>query len=166
MCLEETLDRGPGAHSGEVHAKPYDQDKVIKVNISDWLTRVTLDIIGHAGFGYSINALGNQKHPLVDAFSRLLDPIKMTPIVFLGIQAIARFPWILKIPAPVPFVRLAQRSLYLMKQCARDMLESKMEALEAGQLDDDKDILSCIIKADGLAVEGRDKLTDEEVSFA
>lgn len=159
------MDRDPGADSSEIYIKPYDQGKTIKVNINDWLTRVTLDIIGQAGFGYSIKALRDQEHPLVKAFARLLNPIKVTPIVFLGIQAIARFPWISKIPVPVPFVRLAQRSLYLMKQCARNMLESKTEELKSGQLDDEKDILSCIIKANRLAVLEKDKLTDEEVSL-
>ena len=137
-----------------------------RINVSDWLTRVTMDIVGSSGFGHNIGALDNQDHALVDAFARMLTPFKMNAILFLGIQFIAKFTWIAKIPVPIPGVRLAQRSLSLMKQCAREMLDSKQDELKLGQLEDEKDILSCIIKANKLATSEKERLTDEEVRNA
>lgn len=41
------------------------------VEVSSWLSKVTLDIIGMTGFGYAFNSLGGESNELANAFSGL-----------------------------------------------------------------------------------------------
>ena len=49
---------------------------------NDWTTRVTLDIIGIAGFGRDFNAVNNERDDLVESYEELLKPLPANVVYF------------------------------------------------------------------------------------
>lgn len=133
------------------------------VDISDILGRLTLDLIGDVALGYSIGAMDKQDHELFQAFSNMLRPIKMTPLSFLALRLGVRFPALTGLP--LPYAKLAQRSMAVMavmKETSEKIIAKRLEELEVDQLEERKDLLSCLVQAKQGDV--KDQISNEEVN--
>jgi len=58
----------------------------VKINIEDWAGRVSLDIIGKAGFGSDFSALQNPNTPLNTAYREAFVPDGTSKLFFLLIS--------------------------------------------------------------------------------
>jgi cytochrome P450 len=131
------------------------------IDVCNWLSRATLDIISICGFEYPVGALEIEHHELLDAFNLMLRPIQLTVPIFLIIKTINRLPFLSKLP--VPMIKRAKASMALMQREAKNMMGGKLQEADNGELEG-KDLISSIIRANKLATSEKDKLADDEVS--
>lgn len=134
------------------------------INMCNWLSRATLEVITQAGFDYKVGSLSRDHHELIEAFNLMLRPRPLTPVLFLTIRLINKLPVLARLP--FPGIKAAKASMALMKEEAKNMLGKKLEMIHTGELDDAKDLLSCIVKANKLATSEKDKMRDDEVRSA
>ena len=130
----------------------------------NWLSRATLEIISQAGFDFKVGSLDRDKHELIEAFNLMLRPRPLTPLLYLIIKTLNKFPILATLPLPA--IKAAKASMALMKEEAKNMLGKKLEMIHTGELEDKKDLLSCIVKANKLATNEKDKMRDDEVRFS
>ena len=64
------------------HTNPTTQ-QIDKIEFNDWTTRVTLDIIGIAGFGRDFNSVNNDRDELVENYEELLKP-EVSNVAYFG----------------------------------------------------------------------------------
>ncbi|KAI1421794.1 cytochrome P450 [Xylaria sp. FL1777] len=132
MCdvLEEALETGDG------------KDTKI-VDLSNWTSRVTLDIIGVAGMGREFNMLKKAEDPLLGIYEQLLEPapeklvFAMSSILF-GLPFIRLLPW--------KMYGLFQYLTTTLSNFCMPMLQEKKNAIMNSK-DDHFDILSLLIKS-------------------
>lgn len=111
----------------------------VVVEISRWLSRATLDIIGVAGLGEEFRTIKNPDHEVVRAYSAVFDQrppnskIKLTLLVAKEVLARA-----------LPFKRNdnVAKAAGRLKTVARRLIEQKREGLGSSNKTDRKDILS------------------------
>ncbi|KAL8786457.1 MAG: hypothetical protein Q9213_002773 [Squamulea squamosa] len=53
------------------------------INVNDWTSRVTLDIIGVAGFGHDFDSIHNPASDLIQTYRTIFSPSKMRQVVIL-----------------------------------------------------------------------------------
>ncbi|KAH9989062.1 cytochrome P450 [Russula compacta] len=131
------------------------------VNVTGWLSRTTLDIIGEAGFDYQLGSLDNVKTPLRDQYENIfIDSALYSPWYNLIFKSIWRF-----IPEPLLyFVRYLPTGEYrrfrkntnFMRKFSQGMVEKSMIK------SDGEDIISVLLRANA-SENPEDKLTDSEV---
>ncbi|PGH16523.1 hypothetical protein AJ79_01628 [Helicocarpus griseus UAMH5409] len=80
--LEGDMKKNPWAEAGTSAEKG-----VGKVEMSEWASRLTLDIIGPAAMGRDFRSMQSSEHAVADAFMSILEPTK-EKIAFLGINFI------------------------------------------------------------------------------
>ncbi|KAI1823764.1 cytochrome P450 [Xylaria intraflava] len=130
QALEEALETGEGKDTGII-------------DLSNWASKVTLDIIGMAGMGMEFNMLRKAEDPLMNTYEQLTDPspekilFALTAIV-LGLPFVRLLPWETK----TRFMNLTRR-LY---DICKPMIQEKRRAI-ANSKDDHFDILSLLIKS-------------------
>ena len=112
------------------------------IEISGWLGRCTLDLIGRCGFDYSFDQLSEtaEENKLALIFADMLRPIPMTKTVIAAMILIAKMPVLAQIPTKM--AKKINESMALMQSEARKMIDSRRKAAEAGELDDKKDVRS------------------------
>jgi cytochrome P450 len=117
------------------------------VELSDWASKVTLDIIGIAGLGRQLNVVEKKDDPLTSIYVQLLNPAKEM-IIFaaacfgLGYERVKLLPWKMN-------TFFADLATSLDEICMK-MVQDKREAiLKKG--DDHFDILSLLIKSDNFS---------------
>ncbi|KAK9897658.1 cytochrome P450 [Cystobasidium minutum MCA 4210] len=148
-CLDKVIDSEKTANDSTL------------VNMCNWLSRCTLEVISIAGFDYKVGSLERDNHELIDAFNLMLRPRPLTPLLFLTIRLINKMPILAKLP--FPGIKAAKASMALMQEEAKAMLGKKLEMIHTGELEDKKDLLSCIVKANKLATSEKDRMKDEEI---
>ncbi|KAH9989043.1 cytochrome P450 [Russula compacta] len=131
------------------------------VNVTGWLSRTTLDIIGEAGFDYQFSSLDNVKTPLRDQYENLFIDSLLYPSWYdLVFKSIWRY-----IPESLLyFVRYLPTREYrrflrftnFMRKFSQGMIEKSMIN------GDGKDIMSVLLRANA-SVNPEGKLTDSEV---
>jgi cytochrome P450 len=132
MCdgLQEALVSGEGKGTGII-------------DLSNWTSRVTLDIIGVAGMGREFNTLKNAGDPILGIYEQLLEPAPaklmyaMSSIVF-GLQFVRILPWKMN--------SLFKYLTTTLAQLCMPMLKEKKDAISNAK-DDHFDILSLLIKS-------------------
>ncbi|KAH0545197.1 hypothetical protein FGG08_000651 [Glutinoglossum americanum] len=110
------------------------------VDISSWLSRATLDILGVVGLGHSFGAMSNAKSSLLMAYSKIFMPSAQTQIL---IALNLFFPrWVVR---NIPFKR--NRELYdaaaVIRETCRAIIKEKRAVMEETK-STDVDILSAI----------------------
>ncbi|KAI0253566.1 cytochrome P450 [Lactifluus subvellereus] len=116
------------------------------VNVTGWLSRTTLDIIGEAGFGFQFGSLDNTKTPLREQYENLfVDSFLYSPRYDLLFKALWRY-----MPKPlldlVPYLPTRQYTRFrkytkFMRKFSRGMIKESMIK------DDGKDIMSVLLRA-------------------
>ncbi|KIJ43585.1 hypothetical protein M422DRAFT_169637 [Sphaerobolus stellatus SS14] len=137
------------------------------MNIMPWLSRITLDAIGEAGFGYKFHALekGNGSKLareycdlMTDAF---LDRTE-TSIVFESL--IGYFPsWFIHLAFKLPSQRLKRLRNYMItaRSVAQEIVDEQTALYLSGK-EGTKDVLSILVKAN-LSEDPKTKLSTDEV---
>ncbi|KAJ7215641.1 cytochrome P450 [Mycena rebaudengoi] len=147
-------------------AAPGDRKYSARIDITEWVRRATLDIIGHAGFNYQFNALEPQgkPHELNQAFVDIFhSPNERIEFAFRAAQA--RFPFLRCLPLP------GQKTLKNARATMSDighalLLEGKAAVMAAGGDKDfsSRDLFSLLLKANiEEDVPGKSRLSDKEV---
>lgn len=134
------------------------------VNVCNWLSKATLEVICQAGFGYHVGSLDKEEHELINAFNLMLRPRPLTPVMFLMIRLMNKLPVLAKLP--LPMIKAAKASMALMKEESKAMLGDKLEMADSQELEGKKDLLSCIVRANKLATSEKDKMKDDEVCLS
>ncbi|TBU29266.1 cytochrome P450 [Dichomitus squalens] len=153
-------------------------DRVAKeaavVDMNGWMARVTLEILGQAGFGYSFDnfmedstdAYGDSIKNFFPVFSRL----PLLPIVLPWMTYLAPDHLIKDILRLLPHAGL-RRMMDIsdtMERRSQEIIAEKKAALTKGdqtvvdQVGERKDIMSILLKANMIALD-QDKLTDTEL---
>ncbi|KAI1348863.1 cytochrome P450 [Xylaria sp. FL0043] len=132
MCdaLQEALETGQGKDTNIV-------------DLSNWTSRVTLDIIGVACMGREFNMLKKAEDPILNIYEQLLEPateklaFAMSSIA-LGLHFVRLLPW--KMNSLFKYLTTTLSDLCM------PMLQEKKDAM-ANSKDDHFDILSLLIKS-------------------
>jgi len=131
------------------------------VNVTGWLSRTTLDIIGEAGFGFQFSSLDNVKTQLHEHYENLFADIPPHPpwydLVFKSIWRhipdsllnLVRY-------LPMGEYRRSLRFSKFVRKYSQDMVE------ESAAKGDGNDIMSILLRANA-SEDPKGKLTDNEV---
>ncbi|KAI0487501.1 cytochrome P450 [Xylaria cf. heliscus] len=127
--LQDALENGEGKGTGIV-------------DLSNWTSRVTLDIIGVAGMGREFNTLKKAEDPLLGIYEQLLEPapaklvFAMSSILF-GLSFVRLLPWKMN--------TLFKHLTTTLSTLCMPMLQEKKNAI-INSKDDHFDVLSLLIK--------------------
>ncbi|EIM84937.1 cytochrome P450 [Stereum hirsutum FP-91666 SS1] len=146
-----------------------------EIDVSDWMTRVALELVGQGGLGYSFESLDeNSSNEWGNALKDFVPTLA-------SVNLIRQFlPWVSKIGTPgfrrwfsqtIPFKRL-HRLIELsdiMDKKSKEILNSKKVALEKGddavihQVGEGRDIMSILLKAN-MEASAEDRLPESELT--
>ena len=127
---------GQIAESGEV------------VELNDWATRVTLDIIGEAGLGKDFGSLRNPNDKLVKNYNELLEPTAEKGLFFVVNLLLPRYivrliPWQLQRDLERIVKELTNYSLGIVHKRQTDLAQLEKQ----GAKSDAKDILTLLVQS-------------------
>ncbi|KAI0419193.1 cytochrome P450 [Xylaria grammica] len=132
--------------------------KTAVIEVGNWASRVTLDIIGIAGLGRDFGAIKDPKSELNETYRKVFMPSKQAQILnFLG-QLLPE--WVL---TKLPVKRnddINEASQYIRSVC-RDLIQEKKRKLAVGK-ETDHDILSVALESGGFSDED---LVDQLMTF-
>ncbi|MCJ1467384.1 hypothetical protein MMC07_006008 [Pseudocyphellaria aurata] len=129
------------------------------VEISDWASRATLDIIGLAGMGQDFNAIGDPTNELTAAYRRVFTSQNASKILSI-LYFIIPF-WLLRI---LPFRQnlAVFQAVNIIKRTCRQLIRSKQKRLEQKEKRVEVDILSVAIESGGFT---EDQLVNQLMTF-
>ncbi|OJT07986.1 Cytochrome P450 4F5 [Trametes pubescens] len=138
-----------------------------RINVSAWLARCTLDVIGEVGFDVQCGALDDSLNPVMHAYKNMFaDAIPFPSKLTLLFRHLWRY-----IPMPIlAFVQYVptkehirfRRTLKVINKFARDLINEKTEAVLAGKNENKKDMMSILVKAN-TSENPKSRLTDNEM---
>ncbi|KAF7364387.1 hypothetical protein MSAN_01099400 [Mycena sanguinolenta] len=138
-----------------------------RIEVTSWLRRMTLDVIGQAGFNYQFNALNAHEKPneLNDAFTELLHSPHATR--YAGFRAAQGIAPILKL-FPGPGQNLVRAARMKMFRIGKQIVNRSKADIKAAKAEKDlgkqRDLLSTLLKANLSAViPDSQRLDDAEV---
>lgn len=124
----------------------YDTSKGIEVN--QWASRATLDIIGLAGMGQDFGSLLNEDNPLNVTYRKLFKPTRVGQ--FIGILNTLLPPWVIR-NLPLQRNDDIKNASETIKRTCFDLIQQKKIAMAKGTTD--KDILSVALESGGFSDE-------------
>ncbi|GAA6058936.1 hypothetical protein JCM10212_002888 [Sporobolomyces blumeae] len=145
----------------------------ITIDIMPWLSRVTLDIIGVAGFGYEFNSLARSSNALATAFAGMFSPRTVakrpTPSGLLLQRAIGfliRALPVLHIAKWVPNERVqnVRKGFETLERESRKIIESKQGMVEKDGMESvrgSKDLIALLLRA--ASEDAKAKMSPEEL---
>ncbi|CAD0047138.1 unnamed protein product [Aureobasidium pullulans] len=119
------------------------------VEVSDWTSRATLDIIGVAGMGRDFEALKNPDNELNQTYKTIFHPPKSARYLQVAGMFLPR--WFLK-SLPIKRNDEISEGSALIKQTCRDLIAAKKIRMEKGAADE-TDILSVALRSGSFADE-------------
>lgn len=128
------------------------------IELSNWSSRVTLDIIGTAGMGHDFNAIEDPSSELNQCYRRVFQPDRSRQWIQL-LSLVVPF-WVL---ARLPFKRNAEvrEARALVRRVCRELIEEKKAKIASGK-SADVDILSVALSSGGFT---DDNLVDQLMTF-
>ncbi|KAF2135459.1 uncharacterized protein K452DRAFT_323042 [Aplosporella prunicola CBS 121167] len=127
-------------------------EKSSAIDIANWASRATLDIIGVAGMGEDFNALQNPESELNVTYRKIFSPNKVARLLQL-LGVLVPLSVVRRIPVKRNF-EVADAATTI-KRVAYDLIQEKRQKMEKGEQRTDVDILSVAIESGGF--------TDEEL---
>lgn len=131
------------------------------INVYNWLSRVTLDAIGVAGFDYDFKALDDEENELAKVFQNMLHPRKITMGLIIVQFAMHYLPFLARIPTKGT-KRITDTQKVMQREGGK-MLQERRQQAANGELEGKKDLLSLLVKANLEAKNPKDQLRDDEV---
>ncbi|KAJ8096179.1 hypothetical protein PM082_000087 [Marasmius tenuissimus] len=129
-----------------------------EVDVLFWLSKITLDVIGQAGFNYQLDALSGKYNELSKAFVHILGESNfMTPSVVVKLM----FPALRALPeSDVEF----RRGMAMSTRLGKELYQRSKRAVEATGTSQDRDLFSLLIKSNMTPeVPGSQRISEEEV---
>jgi cytochrome P450 len=128
------------------------------MELRNWTSKATLDIIGIAGLGRNFDTLHNAQDPLFKAYEQLLQPSRgklahALLSMVLGMRLVSRLPW--------SQTRKFNRLTKTLGDICRALIREKREGIEK-RADDHFDVLSLLIKSGNFL---DSELTDQLLTF-
>ncbi|KDQ54909.1 hypothetical protein JAAARDRAFT_60368 [Jaapia argillacea MUCL 33604] len=133
------------------------------IDVLNWLSRATFDIIGIAGFDYQFNSLEDETEEVYLAYRKMFDAADRAP----GFKGLAQifFPIIEKI-FPDETSRITTASLKTVTAAGKTLIENKKALILAekasGQAPKEKSIISLLINAN-VSEDPSQRLSDEHL---
>jgi cytochrome P450 len=130
------------------------------LDVSYWIGKCTMDVIGLAGFDYEFNSLAVPDNELANAFHDLFSTNGA-----MSIMSILQF----VIPAtrfiPTRRMRTQKRSLAIQQKIGNALIQKKKEAVLSGNVEKEgKDLLSLIVRANmDPDLKASQRMSDNEV---
>ncbi|KAI5476048.1 cytochrome P450, family 46, subfamily A (cholesterol 24(S)-hydroxylase) [Pseudohyphozyma bogoriensis] len=143
------------------------------LDVSNWMSRLTIEIIGLAGFGYTFGSFDPDARtaPLESAFRGMMNTSKerLTPggllIGLTMVNTINRFPLLQYLPLDA--LAQVRDGFRTIEQEARKIVEeAKNEVLGSGSeasIKQRKDLMALLIKANVLATNPKARMSDDEL---
>lgn len=128
------------------------------VDVSDWASRASLDIIGVAGMGRDFESLKNPDNELSQTYKTIFHPPRSARI--LQVAGVFLPSWFLR-NLPIKRNKEIMKGSALIKQTCRDLIAAKKARMEKGNLDE-TDILSVALKSGTFS---DDNLTSQCMTF-
>ncbi|KAF7315365.1 Cytochrome-450 hydroxylase [Mycena indigotica] len=137
-----------------------------KIDVCQFLSRATFDIIGLAGFDYTFNAIHDETNELFLAYRNAFEVFISQGGPFRTLLSIY-LPSINKLFADET-VRTVQRSQRVIRRVAGRLIQEKKQKIEAGELSGDpydgKDLLTLLLKSNAShEVPFEQRLSDEDI---
>ncbi|GAA5971159.1 hypothetical protein JCM11641_004166 [Rhodosporidiobolus odoratus] len=157
-AVDETAWKNPDAAQAYKAERP-EGETVLEV--CNWLNRLTLDIIGLAGFGYAFRELDQEKTPLGTAFTTMFSPRRagkvMTISKDLTIRAInvtSQAVPLLSVASWIPHPRFKgiREGFRILQEESLKIIESKQGEVEKHGLESlrgSKDLIALLLKSMG-----------------
>ncbi|KAI5478314.1 hypothetical protein MNV49_005269 [Pseudohyphozyma bogoriensis] len=141
------------------------------LDVSTWTARLTLEIIGLAGFGYSFGSFDSDgETSFATAFKALFfgmtkrpTPTMMLFMITLG-RIVQSFPFIDRLPLPA--LRNVRQAFATMEDESRVIVEqAKKELLESGGsgIAERKDLMTLLLKSNMTATDPKQRMSDDEL---
>lgn len=126
-----------------------DEKSTAVVEIANWASRVTLDIIGVAGMGQDFNAIKNPSNELYQTYQKIFSPSRAAQI--LGMLSIFLPLWLIRM---IPTKRNddIEDASRVIKRVCYDLIEQKKQQLAKGDRTD-VDILAVALESGGFTEE-------------
>jgi cytochrome P450 len=141
-----------------IQAKPKGDEDPSIVDIHDWASRVTLDIIGIAGMGQDFNAVQEPRSDLAEAYRNVFQ----TSGAAKFLQLLSFFlPHKVLVNLPLKRNRVIVEARQVIRQTCFDLIEAKKEKMEKGGATG-KDIISVALESGGFS---SDNLVDQLMTF-
>ncbi|KAL8661661.1 MAG: hypothetical protein Q9168_008363 [Polycauliona sp. 1 TL-2023] len=133
-------------------------DNSLNIEVNQWASRATLDIIGQGGFGQSFNALQDPDNALSGTYRTMFKPGRTGQI--LGILGFLLPQWLVR---QLPFIRngTMQRSSDFLRAFCRSIIESKRR-ISKDETAKERDILTVAMRSGGFSDED---LVDQMMTF-
>ena len=132
--------------------------EVTEMEVGNWASRCTLDIIGVAGLGRDFGAIQDADNELVKTYQKVFRPSKQSQI--LGLLGLLLPPWFLN-RLPFKFNLDIAESAKTIRAVCKDMIRDKRIKI-ANKEAPDVDILSVALESGQFS---DDKLTDHLMTF-
>lgn len=147
----------PNAELPEAHKKSEKDDSTI-LEVGEWASRATLDIIGLAGMGQDFHAIDDPDTPLNKTYRTVFKPSRQAAI--LGLLNLFLPNWFVR---NIPMKRNGEieAAAAVIRSTCRQLIRSKKEKLETNSLTD-MDILSVALQSGGFSEEN---LIDQLMTF-
>ncbi|KAL8758460.1 MAG: hypothetical protein Q9199_001478 [Rusavskia elegans] len=133
-------------------------DKGVSIEVNEWASRATLDIIGQGGFGQSFNAIQDPDNALSRTYRSMFKPGRVGQI--LGVLGFLLPQWLVR---RLPFLRndTMQRSSNFLRAFCRSSIESKRQKPDA-EVANELDILTVAMHSGAFSDED---LVDQMMTF-
>ncbi|QIX01681.1 hypothetical protein AMS68_007198 [Peltaster fructicola] len=129
------------------------------VDVTDWASRLTLDIIGPTAIGKDFNSLQTEGHPVAKAFEELLEP-RLDALILLGAHWVIPEYILRRVPVKVNW-DIDRITTFLRKECRQFVVDKHKELLDGKKIAD-TDILGAIMQTGDFT---DDLLVDEMLTF-
>ncbi|KAL8820002.1 MAG: hypothetical protein Q9223_001673 [Gallowayella weberi] len=136
-----------------------DISKPPAVEIGEWSSRSTLDIIGSAGMGHDFGAIKDPKTELNVTYRKIFQPSRQGAI--LGLLSLFIPFWLLRL-IPVSRNQEIPAAVKTIRRICRQLIEAKKQALDSKNRDTGKDIISVALSSGGFTEE---MLVDQMMTF-
>ncbi|KAL8799600.1 MAG: hypothetical protein Q9182_005776 [Xanthomendoza sp. 2 TL-2023] len=136
-----------------------DVSKLPAIEIGDWSSRSTLDIIGLAGMGHDFGAIKDPKTELNVTYRTIFQPSRQASI--LGLLSLFIPFWLLRL-IPISRNQEIPAAVKTIRKVCHQLIEGKKQTLDSKSRDSGKDIISVALSSGGFT---EDKLVDQMMTF-
>ena len=127
------------------------------IEVQDWASRATLDIIGIAGTGHEFNSIQDPGNELAEVYKRVLNPDRTASAINLAGQFIPSF---LLQMLPLQRNKTVAETRPIIKRTCLELINKKRAKLEKGERD--LDVLSAALESSHFT---DDELTEQMVTM-
>ncbi len=136
--------------NGDNTAEKADPQEGAVVELDNWASRVTLDIIGVAGMGHDFNAIQDPSSELNQCYRRIFQPDRDQRRWLADLSLVIPFRILTSIP--LKRNREVKEARALIRRVCHDLITEKKAKLATGK-NTDKDILSVALESGGFTDE-------------